>query len=85
VSGVSYWLERLRPLAAQGFRRGVVTPAAVILYDGDGQRVVLPRPRRWLGGSELDRAFEEAREEVDDEAAAAARALWQIEPSGGEG
>jgi hypothetical protein len=85
VSGYEFWLRRLEPLAAQGFLRGVVTPAAVILYDGDGQRVVLPRPRRWLGGSELDRAFEEAREEVDDDALAALRALWQIEPSGDEG
>jgi hypothetical protein len=84
VNGVTYWLDRLRPYAAQGFRRGVLTATTVVLYREDGAQVVLPRPGRWWTGPDLDRVLEEQREDFDAEAAAALRALWQIEPGEGE-
>jgi hypothetical protein len=85
VNGLTYWRDRLRPYARSGYRTGYLTDREVVLRADDGREVRLRRPRRWLGGSEIDRALEAAREDFDDEAAAAARALWQIEPSGGEG
>jgi hypothetical protein len=85
VNGVTYWLDRLAPYARSGYRRGYLTDREVVLRADDGREVRLRRPRRWLGGSEIDRLLEQQREDFDDEAAAPLRALWQIEPSGDEG
>jgi hypothetical protein len=63
MDGYAYWRSRLAPLAAQGYRRGVVTPTAVIVFDDEGRRVLIPRPgRRWIGGPDLDAVLEEDRE-----------------------
>jgi len=83
--GVTYWLDRLRPYAAQGFRRGVLTATTVVLYREDGAQVVLPRPRAWLSGTALDAALEEMRDEPDPEVVADFRALRWIEAGGAEG
>jgi hypothetical protein len=80
VNGYDYWRSRLAPLAAQGFRRGVLTATTVVLYRGDGAKVVLPRPgRRWISGSDLDAVLEEDRQ-VDPDVAEGFRALRFLEP-----
>lgn len=59
--GYRYWVERLRPYAAAGFKRGVLDDRVVELEADDGRRVVLQRPRRWQAAADLLRDLEATR------------------------
>lgn len=63
MNGYEFWIERLRPYAAEGFKRGVLYPDRVELQrDVDGARAVLARPRGgWLPASAIVRDAETER------------------------
>lgn len=46
TSGTAYWLTTLRPLARDGYKRGVLTDLEVVLInEATEHEVHLPRPR----------------------------------------
>ena len=61
MTGVAYWVRVLAPYAAAGYLRGEVDADEVVLFNGTGPEIHLPRPSAaWQAASLLLPALDDA-------------------------